>query len=134
VQVEEGVAAATVVGESAAPPPPTAAVAAKEERAVEETTADQIALAPPAGTSSGGEDVMMVLVDDGSAPPPPAREHDVSTSIASEPSAAMAGTWIEGTVDASSSWYVDFPGIGIIDLDATELPSNDWENLEAATE
>jgi hypothetical protein len=29
---------------------------------------------------------------------------------------------------------VDFPGIGIIDLDATELLSNDREILEAATE
>jgi hypothetical protein len=32
------------------------------------------------------------------------------------------------------SRYLDFPGIGIIDLDAIELPSNDREILEAVTE
>jgi hypothetical protein len=29
---------------------------------------------------------------------------------------------------------MDFPSIRTIDLDAAELPSNDWEMLEVATE
>jgi hypothetical protein len=125
---------AIVLEESAAPPPPTAAITAEEEQAVEETTVDEAALAPPAWTGSGGEDVVMVPVDDGSAPPPPVREHDVATLAALESSAAVAATPIEGAADALSSRYVDFPGIRIIDFDATELPSNDQEILEAAME
>jgi hypothetical protein len=34
----------------------------------------------------------------------------------------------------STSWYLTIPGIGTIDLDATELPSNDREILEVAME
>jgi hypothetical protein len=134
MQTEEGMAVATVVEESVAPPPSTAAFTAEEERAVEETAVDQAALAPPAETGSGGEDVVMVSVDDGSMPPSPAREHDVTTSVAPESSAAVAAAPMEGLTDASSSQYVDSPGIGIIDLDTTELPSNDREILEATTE
>jgi hypothetical protein len=40
----------------------------------------------------------------------------------------------EGVADLVPCWYVDFPSIGIIDLDATELPSNDREMLEVAKE
>jgi hypothetical protein len=134
VQVKEGLAMATVVEESAASPPPTSAAAAGEEWAVEKTATDRAALAPPQGIGSGGEDVVMVPVDNGSAPPPPAREHDVATSTTPESSVAVAAAPIEGATDASSSQYVDFPGIRIIDLDATELPSNDREILEAARE
>jgi hypothetical protein len=36
--------------------------------------------------------------------------------------------------ETSSSRYLDFPGIGVIDLDAIELPGNDREILEAVTE
>jgi hypothetical protein len=41
---------------------------------------------------------------------------------------------VEDAVDLASCRYVDFPGIGTIDLDAPKLPSNDWEMLEVATE
>jgi hypothetical protein len=51
-----------------------------------------------------------------------------------ESSEAAAAALIEGVADAPSSRYVDFPSIRIIDLDATELPSNDWEILEVAME
>jgi hypothetical protein len=37
-------------------------------------------------------------------------------------------------MDFVACQYVDFPDIGAIDLDATELPSNDWEMVEVATE
>jgi hypothetical protein len=47
----------------------------------------------------------------------------------------MAGTTasIEGAEDMSMSRYLTIPGIETIDLNATELPSNDWEILEAVT-
>jgi hypothetical protein len=134
VQVEEGLAMATVVEESAAPPPPTAAVVVEEERAATEMTAPQAALEPLAWTGSGGEDMVMVPVDDGSAPPPLARERDVATSVAPESSAAVTTALIEIAADTSTSRYLDFLGIGIIDLDTTKLPSNDREILEAVTE
>jgi hypothetical protein len=76
----------------------------------------------------------MVTVDDGLAPPLPVREHDITTSVVPESSAVVAATSIEGTTDTSSSQYMDFPGIWIIDLDATKLSSNDREILEAVTE
>jgi hypothetical protein len=134
MQVEEGFVVATVVEESAAPPTPAAATLVEEERAVEETAAPQAALGPPAGASSGGEDVVMVPAGGGSVPPPPTREHDIAMLAALESSAAAIAASVEGAAGTSSSRYVDFPGIGIIDLDATELPSNDREILEVATE
>jgi hypothetical protein len=76
----------------------------------------------------------MVPADDGSAPPPPARERDAATSVAPESSAAVTTSSIKDVADTSSSRYLDFPGIGIIDLDTIELPSNDQEILEAVTE
>jgi hypothetical protein len=36
--------------------------------------------------------------------------------------------------DLALSWYVDFPSIRTVDLDIAELPSNDREMLEVATE
>jgi hypothetical protein len=72
----------------------------------------------------GGEDVVMVPAGDGSALSPPVRERDVATSVAPESSAVMPTTSIEGVADTSTSRYLDILGIGILDLDATELPSN----------
>jgi hypothetical protein len=51
-----------------------------------------------------------------------------------EPSMAAGAATVEGAADLSSCQYVDFPGIGNIDLDAAELPSNDREILEVVTE
>jgi hypothetical protein len=76
----------------------------------------------------------MMPVDDGSAPPSLAGECDVAMSVAPESSAVVTATSIEGAANTSMSRYLDFPGIGIIDLDAIELPSNDREILEAVTE
>jgi hypothetical protein len=91
-------------------------------------------LEPLAEIGSGGEDVVMMPVDDGSAPPPLAGECDVAMSVAPESSTAVTAASIEGAADTSTSRYLDFPGIGIIDLDAIKLPSNDREILEAVTE
>jgi hypothetical protein len=76
----------------------------------------------------------MVPADDGSAPPPPAGEHDVAASTAPEPSPTVGAVSVEGAADLSSSRYVEFPGIRTIDLDTTELLSNDREMLEVLTE
>jgi hypothetical protein len=37
-------------------------------------------------------------------------------------------------IDLVACRYVDFPGIGTVDLDAPKLPSNNREMLEVATE
>jgi hypothetical protein len=111
-----------------------AAVAIEVERTVTETTAPQATLEPPAGASTSGEDVVMEPADDGSVPPPSAGEHDTATSVAPESSTAAGAASVKGATDLSSSQYVDFPGIGTIDLDAAELPSNDREMLEVAME
>jgi hypothetical protein len=50
------------------------------------------------------------------------------------PESSAADASVEGAADTPSSQYVDFPGIGIIDLDATKLPSNDREIPEVAAE
>jgi hypothetical protein len=75
----------------------------------------------------------MVPVDDDSAPPPLLGDHDVAASAVPKPSPAAGAASGEGVADLVSCWYVDFPSTGIIDLDAPELPSNDWEMLEVAT-
>jgi hypothetical protein len=134
VQVEEGLVVAVVVEESVALPPPAAATVVEEERVVTETTAPQAASEPQAGTSSGGEDVVMVSADEGAAPPLPTRERDATASVAPESSAAGTAPSIEGAEDVSMSRYLTIPGIGVIDLDATELPRNDREILEAVTD
>jgi hypothetical protein len=41
---------------------------------------------------------------------------------------------VEEVMELATCQYVDFPGIGIVDLDAPELPSNDREMLEVVTE
>jgi hypothetical protein len=41
---------------------------------------------------------------------------------------------VEDAMDLVACRYVDFPGIGTIDLDTPELPSNDREMLEVATD
>jgi hypothetical protein len=76
----------------------------------------------------------MVLVDEGAPPPPPTREFDAAASIALETSAVGTASSIAGAEDMSMSTYLTIPSIGTIDLDTTELPSNDREILEAVTE
>jgi hypothetical protein len=76
----------------------------------------------------------MAPADGGSAPPPPAREHDATTLAAPASSADATAASTEDAAGTSLSRCMDFPGIRIIDLDATELPSNNREILEVAIE
>jgi hypothetical protein len=76
----------------------------------------------------------MVLADDDFAPPPPAGDHKVVASTAPEPSSSVGAVSVESAADLASCRYVDFPGIGTIDLNAPELLSNSREMLEVATE
>jgi hypothetical protein len=99
-----------------------------------ETTVPQAALEPQAGSSPGGEDVVMVPVDEGVPPPLSTGERDLTASAAPEPSAAETAVPAEDVENMSMSRYLTIPGIGTIDLDAAELPSNYREILEAVTE
>jgi hypothetical protein len=99
---------------------------------------------------SGGADVVMVPSDEDSAPPPPVGDRDVAMTLASEPSpaagvsepspaagapepsSAVGAASIEEVMDLATCRYVDFLGIGIVDLDTSELPSNDRKMLEVA--
>jgi hypothetical protein len=51
-----------------------------------------------------------------------------------EPSPAVGIASVEDAAALAACRYVDFPGIGTINLDALELPSNDREMLEVAKE
>jgi hypothetical protein len=51
-----------------------------------------------------------------------------------EPSPAVGVASVEEVMDMEACRYMDFPGIGAINLDAPELLGNDRELLEAATE
>jgi hypothetical protein len=51
-----------------------------------------------------------------------------------EPSPVAGVASIEDAMDLASYRYVDFPSIRTITLDAPELPRNDREMLEVATE
>jgi hypothetical protein len=114
---------ATMVEESGAPPLPMTAVVVEEGQTVTETTAPQATLEPSVGSGPGGTDVVMVPTDDDSSPPPPAGDHEVAASTVPEPSPVAGATSVEDAVDLAACRHVDFPGIGTIDLDATELPS-----------
>jgi hypothetical protein len=89
---------------------------------------------PPAGVGSGDADVVMVPLEEDSAPPPPAGDRDVVMSAAPEASPAVGVASAEDVMDMVACRYVNFPGIGTIDLDAPEHPGNDKELLEVATE
>jgi hypothetical protein len=117
VQVEEGLAMATVA-ESVAPPSSRRSGRSWRRPRLSDTRAIGWGRA-------GGEDVVMVPADVGSVPPPLAWEHDAAMSTTPESSTAAGVASIEGVTDLSSSQYVDSPSIRTIDLDATELPSND---------
>jgi hypothetical protein len=48
-----------------------------------------------------------------------------------ETSSATGAVTVEEVMEMATSWYIDFPGIGIVDLEAPELPS---KALDAAEE
>jgi hypothetical protein len=118
--------------DSGAPPLPVTASTIEEGQTTVETAAPQAALEPSAGAGSGGADVVMVPSDEDSALPPPAGDRDVMMSTAPEPSLIASAASVEDVMDLAACRYVDFPGIGTIDLNTPELPGNDRELLEAA--
>jgi hypothetical protein len=73
----------------------------------------------------------MVPADQGAPLSPPSREHDAVALVAPETSSAETASSIGGAEDMLMSRYLSILGIGIIDLDATELLSNDREILDA---
>jgi hypothetical protein len=60
----------------------------------------------------------MVPVDHDSTPPLPAGDHEIVASTALEPSPAAGAVSVEDAAALAACRYVDFPGIGTIDLDA----------------
>jgi hypothetical protein len=89
-------------------------------------------------------------LDEDSAPPPPVGDHDVEITSASVPapaaevvdpspaaevpepspaaevaetSSAAGAVTVEEVMEMVTSRYIDFPGVGIVDLEAPELPS-----------
>jgi hypothetical protein len=131
VQVKEGLVMAVAVEELVAPPSPVVAAVMGEERTVSEMVAPQVTLDPQAGAGSGDDDMVMVLADEGVPLPPPTREHEAATPMAPETPAVGTALSIGGAEDMLTSGCWSIPGIGIIDLDATKLPSNDREIFEA---
>jgi hypothetical protein len=55
-------------------------------------------------------------------------------AVVPKPSPAASAVIVEEVVELAMGWYIDFPSIGIVDVDAPKLPSNDREMLEVATE
>jgi hypothetical protein len=51
-----------------------------------------------------------------------------------ETSSAAVAVTVEEVMKLATCQYVNFRGIGVVDLDAPELSSNDREMLEVATE
>jgi hypothetical protein len=91
-------------------------------------------LEPQAGAGSDGDDVVMVPEDQGAPLPSRTRGLDAAASMAPETLAAGTAPLIGGAEDMSMSRYLTITGIGTIDLDTIELPSNNWEILEVVTD
>jgi hypothetical protein len=118
-----------------------------------EMAAPQAALEPPTGAGSGGADVVVVL-DKDSAPPPTAGDRDVVMTSMTEPtpaarapkpspaaevlepspvageaktSSVVGAVTVEEVMELETSWYIDFPGVGIVDLDAPSSRARCWK-------
>jgi hypothetical protein len=134
VLVQEGLVVATEVVGSAVPPPPAVVDDSREERVVAETTALQMMSDPQVETGSGDDDVVMVSAEQVIPPPPPASDHEAITLAETEtPTPATAPTG-GGAAEASVSGAWSTINLGVIDLDATELPCNDWDIYEVVLE
>jgi hypothetical protein len=122
------------VEESGVPPLPVTAAAVEDGRAAVEAAAPQAVLEPPTGAGSGGADVVMVPSDKDMTPPPPAGDCDIVMSTVPEASPVVGAASVEEAMDMAACRYMVLPGIGTIDLNTHEPPSNDRELLEAFTE
>jgi hypothetical protein len=134
VQAEEGLAVAVEVEETATPPTLFAATNTGKERAVAETVAPQMGLESQAGSGPGDDDVVMVPIDQGAPPSPLVRDHGAIALEALETPEAASALTIGGAEDPPTFGSWSIPGVRVIDLDTTELPSNDREIFEAVVE
>jgi hypothetical protein len=79
--------------------------------------------------------MVMVLSDEGSVLPPPTGGRDVVISTALEPSPVAGAASVEDVMDLAACRYVDFPGIGTVDLDALNSRATTercWEVQDAS--
>jgi hypothetical protein len=134
VKVQEGLVVATEVVESAAPPPPAAVDDSREERAGVETAVAQITSEPQVGIGLDSDNVVMVHVEQVVPLPPPAREHEAIALVATETPSPVAAQTGGGAAEALASSAWSTINVGVIYLDATELPSNDLDIYEAVLE
>jgi hypothetical protein len=135
VQAEEEPIVVAVVEEPSAAPPPVATTAVEEGQTAVETSASQADLEPSAEAGPSGADVMVVASDEDSVPPPPVGGHGVVMTLvyvpslaaevpepsraagAVEPSSAMSFVTVEEVMELATHQYINFPGVGIVDLD-----------------
>jgi hypothetical protein len=76
----------------------------------------------------------MAPADQGTPLPLLAKEHEVAPPEAPEAPEAVTVPPSGGEDDVPTSGYWSIPSIGIIDLDSTELPSNDREIFKAVVD
>jgi hypothetical protein len=61
--------------------------------------------------------------------PPPTREVQGSppTAEVAESSTSRASLTVEEMMDLETCWYIDLPGVGVIDLEAPQLPEKKYD-------
>jgi hypothetical protein len=61
--------------------------------------------------------------------PPPTREVQGSppTAEVAESSTSRASLTVEEMMDLETCWYIDLPGVGVIDLEAPQLPEKEYD-------
>jgi hypothetical protein len=101
---------------------------------VVEATISQVVSELQVMAASGCDDVVMVSAERIVPPPPPSRDHEAIESSATETSVPAAESVGGRATGASTSGALFAVNIGVIDLDATELPSNDRDIFEAVPE
>jgi hypothetical protein len=134
VQVKEGLVVAVAMEDLAAPPPPIVVAVAGQEWMVTETATPQARSELQIRTGPDDEDVVMAPADQGTPLPLLAKEHEVAPPEAPEAPEVVTVPPSGGEDDVPTSGYWSIPGIGIIDLDSTELPSNDREIFKAVVD
>jgi hypothetical protein len=124
-QAQGGLVVATEVAGSTAPPPLSAANNSGEEQAVAEAAVSKVLSEPQVGAASGGEHIVMVSAEQTVPSPPPTRDHEAAMPATSKilvPATVLVGGGVTEAL-ASGTWFaINFK---VIDLDPTEIPSND---------
>jgi hypothetical protein len=128
-QAQGGLVVATEVVGSVGLPPPSAANNSGEERTVAEAAISQVVSEPQVGATSSGGDIVMVFADqvfaDQTVPPPlPTRVHEAAAPASSEIPVPVTTLVGGGVTEASVFGAWSTINFEVINLDATELPSN----------